>query len=171
MKNTALTKTTHLFEAKYFLVLLTFLLVVVMAANYEEWRGSFFPPAYATVRGEIVKRGVRHGHKSVYVPHLKYRYEVGGKSYENDRISFAPQGGKRKDARLALAHYAEQSSVQVYYDPDNPQFAVLKPESRLAGWQIISLGGLIGADIFLLLYIIVMSCKAYLRREVGQGRV
>ena len=147
-------KKIHLSEANYFCVLLTFLLIVVIAPNYERWRGSFFPPNYAVVRGKIVERKVRRANKSVYVPYVKYQYEVGGKSYQNDRISFAPKGETRRGARLALAHYFEQSAVLVYYNPANPQFAVLDPKSRLANWEILSIGSLITIDIVLFFYII-----------------
>lgn len=62
-----------------------------------------------------------------YVPEIQYQYQVGGKEFTNQRISF---GGTRtyssiKKAEEALSQYPVKSPVSVYYKPDNPEESVL----------------------------------------------
>ena len=63
-----------------------------------------------------------------------YRYEVDGKPYENDRISFArqQQAGDRAIGEQELAKVAPSGKpCAVYYDPSDPKRSCLVPGSSL----------------------------------------
>jgi hypothetical protein len=69
-----------------------------------------------------------------YSPHVEYTYQVGGKEYRGKDITFGfKQGyGSPAKAEEVTARYPEGGSVTVYYDPANPQKAVL--ERRAGGF-------------------------------------
>ncbi len=65
-----------------------------------------------------------------YRPVIEYAYNVNGKSYRanhrvfgDESISYASQN----KAQAMIADYSPERAVQVYYDPANPEAAVLLP--------------------------------------------
>ncbi len=166
MPNKAPEKRGYLAEALLYWVLLTFLIIVVTSANYERWIGTLFPPTYAVVAGRVIESKVRAGNKSLYVLYVEYKYEVNGRLYRNNRISFAPQGGSKAQVLLNLDHYRYGSSVQVYYDPSNPQFSVLEPESSFSRWEIALGILLVSINIFLVFYMLLVICRRYSRNRL-----
>ena len=66
--------------------------------------------------------------KPTYYPKIRYQYEVGGKIYIRDRISFAGgEGGEKKsEAQAVVNRYPSGQKVIVYYDPKHPEKAVLE---------------------------------------------
>jgi hypothetical protein len=62
-----------------------------------------------------------------YAPKVRYRYTVMGVEYLGDRIAFGPgRSGNRASAEKVLARYPKGSATLVYYDPNNPDEAVLE---------------------------------------------
>jgi hypothetical protein len=66
--------------------------------------------------------------KPTYYPKIRYQYEVDGKIYTGDRISFsAVEGGEKKSESQAVVNrYPSGQRVIVYYDPKHPNKAVLE---------------------------------------------
>jgi hypothetical protein len=66
--------------------------------------------------------------KPTYYPKIRYQYEVGGKSYTADRMSFSGgEGGEKKSESQAVVNrYPSGQKVIVYYDPKHPEKAVLE---------------------------------------------
>ena len=64
---------------------------------------------------------------------IRYEYEVGGQLYESKRIAFMDRvfGGNASDR---YRRYPNGSTVDVYYDPDDPSLAVIEPGVRLIGF-------------------------------------
>jgi len=62
-----------------------------------------------------------------YHPEIKYTYEVGGKVYAGERISFGLLITDLNPANAAVSKYPAGSEVKVTYDPSNPSVAVLEP--------------------------------------------
>ncbi len=91
---------------------------------------------WARTVGEVIESEVElaGSHSSDDVPdctpRVRYRYGVGGKSYEGDRIRF---GGQSDTTRLlaeqTIAKYPAGSKVEVLYDPEHPDNAVLECRS------------------------------------------
>lgn len=67
------------------------------------------------------------------IARVRYRYTVDGVTYQGDRLTVnnelaSSQVGSGADANVLRSHwYREGDSVQVYYDPNKPSFAVLDP--------------------------------------------
>ena len=67
---------------------------------------------------------------SVYTPHVRYKYAVGGRTYHGDRIQVLPLGVTDEwQAWATVRRYAPGTEVRVHYDPQRPDRAVLEP-----GW-------------------------------------
>jgi hypothetical protein len=62
---------------------------------------------------------------------IRYRFVVGGQTHESGRIKFGGQPMmSRALADALVAKYPVGASVVVYYDPQNPENAVLEPRKR-----------------------------------------
>jgi uncharacterized protein DUF3592 len=115
--------------------------------------------AFAVTRGTVLeKRPIpmpdgdtttgRWGKGGGYQPYVKYAYEVEGRSYTHDKVSYALQGLKSEIVQQELD--AMPAEVDVHYDPANPQEAYLKTHTPTIGrWLII--GGSIAFVLGLLI--------------------
>jgi hypothetical protein len=67
-----------------------------------------------------------------YVPEVHFEYQVDGIVYQGKRISFGsePDFGLRPKAQAFLESYPVESETTAYYNPDNPQEAVLSQTMR-----------------------------------------
>jgi hypothetical protein len=81
------------------------------------------------------------GYSTSYYPVVLYQYEVDGRTYQGERISFGmPVGrGSPRAVMQRLAPYTPGASVPVYYDPMNPAEAVLErtASSNRLVWLVI----------------------------------
>jgi len=74
----------------------------------------------------------RHSHSYTvtrYYPAITYEYCVSGKTYSGRRIMLMGSGlaeGNKAHARLVCRRYPEGKVVDVYYDPADPEIAVLE---------------------------------------------
>lgn len=93
---------------------------------------------------------IRDSH--MYHPLIRYRYEVGGQSYENDVVEL---GGRlrrtRRRMQQQVAQYPRGAEVAVYYDPRDPARACLLREGP-GGWMKIVAGAVFA----------VLGCWLYL---------
>ena len=79
-----------------------------------------------------------------YVPLVRYRYAVGLKQYESDRLRAGGRTTFRQEAsaRAAIASYRAGNRVPVRYDPERPERSVLEvvpATSDLRGWVVVGL--------------------------------
>jgi len=99
-----------------------------------------WPVAAGTVlSGDIqeVEERDRDGDTSVYyVPRLRYAYEVGGRSFESERIRFGNIRESQKGARKILERYAVGLPVEVRYDPADPSQATLETKAGGVGLML-----------------------------------
>jgi hypothetical protein len=90
-----------------------------------------------------------------YSPHVRYSYRVGGADYSSTKISFGFGVGSSNynKAQQWLAGYPQGKQVPVYYDPANPQNAVLERAARgsttgyVLGVIFIALGICMGCPV------------------------
>jgi hypothetical protein len=85
-----------------------------------------------------------------YEPVVEYQYTVQNQQYTGRRIAFGANRFGHSQARSAVARYPVGSTVQVRYNPEKPQEAVL--EARASGATIFMVVGII------LLVIGIASC-------------
>lgn len=72
---------------------------------------------------------------TMYRPAVSYEYRAGGRSFTGNRLSMGlPLGyGSQKMAQRYVAKYSTGAPVQVYYNPANPEEAVLELKARGVG--------------------------------------
>jgi hypothetical protein len=86
---------------------------------------------------------------------VKYSYQVGGQSYENDRLYAGP--AVRGDAKPVMNKFLEQypvgRQVEVFYNPQNPaESALYKQNPNLRGVIL----GLVVGDVVMCLILPLM---------------
>jgi hypothetical protein len=103
--------------------------------------------------GRILEARVVEDHsggEKVYYPKVRYSYSVNGIEYTSDRISFYDHGtGFRWDRKAVIEPYSNQTAVVVYFDPRNPENALLKRGISPIPFAVgaISMSGLVYAII------------------------
>jgi hypothetical protein len=78
-----------------------------------------------------------------YTPDVAYEYAVDGVTYEHDRVRANTNPLDRRGGTVLLGEYHEDAEVQVHYDPDDPQRAVLVPPEGGGSWLVLVAGGLL----------------------------
>jgi hypothetical protein len=80
---------------------------------------------------------------TTYEPRVGYAYDVGGRPFENARLAFGGTvgDGNPTGAQRVVARYPVGAIVHVYYNPANPQDAVLERRSGVTGFYFV-LGGI-----------------------------
>ena len=100
-----------------------------------------------------------------YSPRLKYSYTVGSVEYASDKIAFGY--GKSYSSEMAalsaIQKYPMGSLVAVYYNPENPNEAILERKNERQVW------GLVGG-ILLIVLGLCSSCSMILAGAfIGTG--
>mgnify|MGYP000907470234 CR=1 FL=1 len=81
-----------------------------------------------------------------FVPIVRYQFQVNGKKYDGDHITFARAGYDFLDASNIRDQFAVAQKVPVFYNPANPAESVLKPKatigmfSRIPGYFVTLVG-------------------------------
>jgi len=78
---------------------------------------------------EWKRKGIKTGRdRTLYLPNVLYNYEVQGNKYRSYRVFFegAEDYFDPGNAREIVSRYPSGKKVSVYYNPENPQFAVLE---------------------------------------------
>jgi uncharacterized protein DUF3592 len=115
--------------------------------------------AFATTRGTVLEKRATplpgadtregaFGSGGGYQPYVRYAYEVDGRAFENDKVSYALRGTKKALVEERLAAWPSQ--VEVHYDRADPSVAYLETHTPGIGRWFIA-GGSIGAVLGLLI--------------------
>lgn len=96
----------------------------VQSASWQTATGTVLDTRLASTSG--TGRSGRH-----YSPHVSYMYNVGGRSFVGDQLSFGrlTRGSGYGDAQQLLKRYRRGTIVAVHFDPARPERSVLQP-----GW-------------------------------------
>ncbi|HSN93750.1 MAG TPA: DUF3592 domain-containing protein [Anaerolineaceae bacterium] len=87
-----------------------------------------------------------------YTPHIEYEYQVSGQNYCNKQVVFGGFSGtsSKKPAEKVVYKYPLNDSVSVYYNPANPNEAVLE-QNVGSGAKGALIGGIILIVVSLLM--------------------
>ena len=123
---------------KPFLVVLILLGIVLVCWSIQELGKNRQIKEWPQVKGKITAASFHINHRTVsganegvrwYGPDVQYEYSVGLKKYTSRRLSFQDTDSKNvNDALQVMNKYRKQPDVNVYYNPKNPDEAVLRPE-------------------------------------------
>jgi hypothetical protein len=154
----AMTPTQQMSPVARFVAVRVFpaVLIVVAASaialGVVQVRSGVASQQWPTVEGEVVQAEIEEERSSgsgpgarersaTQRPVVRYRYDVGGTTYEARQMSFGEYAsGSREDAQRVVEKYAVGSRVLVHYRPDAPDQAVLEPGTQGAPWFFAILG-------------------------------
>lgn len=100
--------------------------------------------AFPSVDGTIVESTIvenRDADGTTYTARLRYTYQVGGRDYTADRDRYYTVSAGRGAARRMVEAHPVGSKVTVYYNPEDPSDALLRP-------------GIAAGDSFMLLFML-----------------
>ncbi len=91
-------------------------------------------------KGQVLESRILD-HGSSLEPYVKYNYVVRGETYISDRISpnkyVFDQPASESSLHRMIAPYQVGKTIRVYFDPNNPNAAVLKKRDSIFGDIII----------------------------------
>ena len=98
---------------------------------------------WPTVPGKILERRVGEpmGKGRMYLPHVKYSYEVGGKRFTNDQVYLIRRTGGTHDEIKKLVDELPDP-VPVHYDAANPAESYLIVNPTGTKWILVAFGAL-----------------------------
>ncbi|MEM7533754.1 MAG: DUF3592 domain-containing protein [Chloroflexota bacterium] len=116
-----------------------FILIVDGGKAYESYRSESWPTTTGEITRSAVDASADFNDNRWYHSRIKYAYRVeepGSAQPANDdyligtRIGIdpAPKAESRAAAQEIIALYPKGSSVEVYYNPNNPSRSMLKPK-------------------------------------------
>jgi len=118
-------------------VVIALIFIVLALRNSRKASASRNWPA---TTGKIIASGIEPrrshsssgGYSTSYYPVVQYQYQVEGRTYLSNRITFGGEVGYgwTNMAQKQVDHYPPGANVAVFYDPNDPAVAVLE---RTAG--------------------------------------
>ena len=78
----------------------------------------------SVARSKLMKG--RHGEYIVHWPDVRYEYFVGDRRFVSDRIMFTHRGFSESATQRLVNEYPVDKVITVYFDPKNPESAVLE---------------------------------------------
>ena len=121
----------------------------LIAGDFQDYLAS---GNWNTASGEVISSTLQSSTDSegdtTYRAYVTYFYFAGDERLENDRVSFGDSiyTGSRDSAQETLDKYSPGTSIEVYYDPNNPLDAVI--ERNLASTMYI-FGGVACLGVFI----------------------
>jgi len=115
-----------------------------------EWQRQVRTFEWPTVPGMMIQSDLKNHGKGNWSEAVAYSYEVGNKSYAGQRVTLWLSEASDLRVRSLLADHLAGSTVQVHYDPHNPQNAVLLPgydRQHLVGLGGVGLILVVGAGL------------------------
>ena len=103
--------------------------VILYAVQFRQGLRADASKKWPKVQATIIASALTPSpeHKRRYRAAIQYRYRVGGKDYQSDRIFWGGNEGRKRPMETVVAAYPAGASVTVRYDPQNPADAVIDP--------------------------------------------
>lgn len=99
-----------------------------------------WPSTSARIVRSAVKSQKRQDSSVVNLPSIEYEFAIGGKSYRGSRISAVEKAADR-DVKATLDRYPVGATAPVYYNPANPEEAVLEHDLPLPAAALYAIAG------------------------------
>lgn len=121
---------------------------------------------WSTTQGKILFSGVESqtsmdedGTNTTFLAKVIYRYQVSDRTYENNQIAFNCDLSTANYSRQAdlAAQYPQGSSITVYYDPDDPENAVLERKLFSVLVSLLMAAVFLGISLSILLVVILSN--------------
>ena len=111
----------------------------------RQWRAGRASEKWPETEGVITHSQWKHGKYSsrnndwTVVSTIRYEFEVGGKRYVSERVSFGALESDG-DRKTEVAMYGEGMRFPVYYDPADPRRAVLDAGVQSGVYKGLAIG-------------------------------
>jgi Protein of unknown function (DUF3592) len=99
--------------------------------------------AEVSVEEEMHHTRGRHYVTRTYYPEIVYTFKVDGQQFEGEDYRAFEHGMTEEEANVVVARYSEGHSATCYYDPADPENAVLTLESDRSGMYSLATCGLV----------------------------
>ncbi len=151
----------------FFAIIILGLGILIVVKNQKNQKRAGTSSSWPSTQGKIIKAEVYEGEsipdefgqsKTIFYPQVKYEYQVQGIMYTGQKLSF---GGSEtfanyQDATGRIAALTPGSLVHVYYDPSNPDKAVLDRIAKKTSMGIILGSVFIALGLCAILSILVL---------------
>lgn len=122
-------------------VLLGALAIMLGAEAYQQYRRAARAERWPTVGGRVTSAELVEGpmlgriaRRTSHRAAIAYAYDVAGRTWSGTRVFFGDNAFVTGEAPYQrVEQYEPGSSVQVYYNPEDPSDAVLEPR---AAWRV-----------------------------------
>jgi hypothetical protein len=114
---------------------------------------------WPTVQGTIASSSCqrRLTDANVYVAVVNFTYQVSGRDYQGNRLSFGGKvDGNEDEMNKFVAEYPAGKIIPVYYDPQNPAVALLRPDMT-GGATVMLWVGLVVTALAIALGVMVLA--------------
>ena len=120
-----------------------------------------WPSVQGQVTSSVVDRSTDSEGGTSYSPEVDYEYTVNDQRFSADRIKFGENSySSRRQAEDVVARYPVGQTVAVYYDPVEPETAVLEPGVSSGSYIVIGIGA-----IFVLVSLVIAPIIALAGRR------
>jgi len=94
---------------------------------------------WPSVGGKIEESRINYGSRDL-MPHIVFSYKVGEKHFQQQLKFPADVTPSPEFSKSYVEKYPTGFLVQVYYDPANPETAILEPGPAEGDWLILAIG-------------------------------
>ena len=149
--------------AGVFLVAGVIILLWGITSSRSAFTSQKWPAETGTITASSIETSRSNKGNTMYSADIRYTYQVNGQGYTGSKVSFGDVStSDSADARKIVSRYQSGQAVTVYYNPQDPQQAVL--ETGFSPGLFLPLGiGTVFSLVGGLLLIAVVS--AYLRGD------
>ena len=125
--------------------------IAFVLIGYNSMQKAKAAKAWPTVEGRITasevdsywKRDRDSGSQRMHQAKIAYEYTVDGENYESTKISFMnTSSSMRSQAQAVVKKYPAGGTATIYYNPLNPQEAVLEPGATGGAMFFMAAGGI-----------------------------
>lgn len=127
------------FAVLFFVLNLIFLLIIFFMRKKVSAVGAWSTTMGKIVSSELERRKSADNVGSTLYPVIEYSYKVNNKTYQSNVIMAGGYDVGGSGAPKVIEKYPAGSQVIVYYNPQNPQEAVLEKKSPVIMWMWIGL--------------------------------
>lgn len=140
---------------------------ILLPVSAGDWKRGGDSAGWPRAAGSITSSEVQTDYvrrRTVFRPVIKYRFKVGDRELTGNRPFFGSTSfAKEEEAREFASKYPAGKTVEVRYQPDQPEISVLEPGAPRDGYFLLGIG------VFCLALAIVASWYGFTRRLARAG--
>ena len=144
-----------------FFVIGIFIMITGIRNRKKAEESTSWPSVQGTITNAWVETQVHKdddGSKTIsHFPRWEYEFAVSGMTYTSQKIRFGITGrsDSESDARERLKQYPLNSEVWVFYNPSNPEEAVLVTGTQ-GTMTLVTLGGVLALIMFFIIVVLAI---------------